>query len=290
MNNATDLILYHGDCVDGFTAAWAARHFIGADRCEAVACRYGEPMPSVVNSFTNDPSAHIWIVDFSYPRQQLEALAAHARLRVLDHHKTAQADLAGLPFATFDMERSGAGIVWDWFNADCPEVLVNNRALPRPWLVNYVEDRDLWRFNLPDSREVNAFLRSQPQTFERWSEMAAMPVSDAISEGRGALAHIEAYVRAAVKHAYPARLAGVHLPMVNVTYESCSEVADELVRSSDAPVAGYYFERGDGRIQYGLRSRSGYDCSVLAKQFGGGGHAGASGFVVDHQVHERVRA
>lgn len=287
MGSQTNLILYHGDCVDGFTAAWAARHFLGRERCEAVAVRYGEPMPGVVNEYVNDASTAIWIVDFSYPRRHLEAIAAHSRLRVIDHHKTAQADLAGLDFATFDMERSGAGLVWDEL-ADEERSLYSGANLMRPWLVSYVEDRDLWRFALPNSREVNAYLRSQEMTFERWDAMSAMSLSDAISEGKGCLAHIEAYVRAAVKHAYQATLAGVSLPMVNVTYESCSEVADALVRIHDAPVAGYYFERGDGRIQYGLRSRSGYDCSAIAKVFGGGGHAGASGFVVDRTVHSRV--
>ena len=75
-------------------------------------------------------------------------------------------------------------------------------------------------------------------------------------------------------------MGGERFPIVNVTYESCSEVADKLCEMHpDAPFAGYFFERGDGSWQYGFRSRGDFDVGEFATQFGGGGHKGAAGCV-----------
>jgi len=98
------LVIYHGNCYDGLTAAWAAWRKFGAN-ADYQAALYGEPLPSAA---WDRP---LYILDFSYPRAELEARAldpSHVlnltALRVLDHHKTAEADLAGLPFCTFDLD------------------------------------------------------------------------------------------------------------------------------------------------------------------------------------------
>ena len=74
-----------------------------------------------------------WVmVDFSYPRAVIERLAeSTASFRVLDHHVTAQTALAGLPYAYFDMKKSGAVLAWEWAH---PE--------PAPWLLLYIQDKD----------------------------------------------------------------------------------------------------------------------------------------------------
>lgn len=276
----TPVVWYHADCVDGFTAAWVA--YKANPAVQAAPVRYGEPPPlhQYAGRLALDPKSWLMILDFSYPRDVLVGLQEiAAKVTVLDHHKTAEADLQGFPGCQFDMNRSGARMAWDFlFEGQEP-----------PWVVSYVEDRDLWRFALPHSKEVNALIRSTEQTWEAWDALSALSVEEAALRGVGCLAHIDAYVRAALKHAFWATLEGVRLPLVNITYEGCSEVADALCRQWKNPVAGYYFEQGSGRYQYGLRSRDGYDCSALARHYGGGGHAAASGFVVDRPVHVRVR-
>lgn len=275
------VVLYHGDCVDGFTAAWVAHRALG-DAALYIPARYGDVgletsiyQDCCENANIND---EYYILDFSFKRDLLRFLNSKCPVTVLDHHASAEKDLVGLDFCQFDMERSGAGMAWDHFFP----------SETRPWLVNYVEDRDLWRFKLQWSKEINAFVRSTEQTFDAWDDLLTLRVEQAAQLGRGCLAHIDAYVRAAVKHAFLARLGDQRLPLVNITYESCSEVADALCQQGHE-VAGYWFERGDGKIQYGLRSRGDFDCSVLARRFGGGGHKGASGFTVDCLVHERIQ-
>ena len=119
-------VLYHANCDDGFGAAWAARKKLG-DAAVYVPVKYGDPLPPTVTG------ERVYVVDFSYPRDVLETLADRCKVVVLDHHKTAQEDLADLPFAEFDMERSGAGMTWDYFFP----------GQPRPPLIDHIEDRDL---------------------------------------------------------------------------------------------------------------------------------------------------
>ena len=61
---------------------------------------------------------------------------------MLDHHASAERDLAGLGFAEFDSNFSGVGLTWH----------VLNPHKPAPCIVRYVEDRDLWRWALPYNR------------------------------------------------------------------------------------------------------------------------------------------
>lgn len=181
------LCVYHGPgCADGLASAWAVHRALG-DGVEFVAAQYGDTPPgykkhviadlagATVTRPTGEMAGRdVLIVDFSYPRATLEALAREARsVLVLDHHKTAQEDLIGLAkinpkgpgyldclahldhpgrinlAAIFDMDRSGAGITWDY--------LVGG---PRSPLIDLVEDRDLWRFKLADSRAFHAVLTS----------------------------------------------------------------------------------------------------------------------------------
>ena len=65
----------------------------------------------------------------------------------------------GTHFARFDMGRSGAVLAWDYFFGG------PSTGRPRPWIVEYVQDRDLWAWKLPRSKEVSAYLRSLEANF-----------------------------------------------------------------------------------------------------------------------------
>jgi len=91
--SAPTLILYHAECADGFGAAWAIwRRY---PKAEYRPVKHGEAPP------TNLAGHHVVIVDFSYARPTLEAMAKDAAsLVVLDHHITAKQTLADLPYET----------------------------------------------------------------------------------------------------------------------------------------------------------------------------------------------
>ena len=263
-------VIYHANCIDGFTAAWCAWRKYGPS-AEYIPAQHGDPPPVVIGD-------DVLIVDFSYPREALLEMHNVAQsLRVLDHHKTAEADLAGLDFCTFDMNRSGAGLAWDELH-----------ETKRPLLVSYVEDRDLWRFALADSAEVNAWIGSWSQGFEFWSSLA-YDLEESFGacrrEGAAVLRGVERYCREMAKQARMVEVAGVVVPVVNAPYINTSELVGYLAEQF-GPFAVGWFQRGDGKYQYSLRSRGDYDVSAIAKLYGGGGHHNAAGFTVESLVHQ----
>jgi uncharacterized protein len=266
------IVIYHAHCPDGFAAAWAAWHQFGDVNTEYLAASYGDPPPDVTGR-------KVLIVDFSYPRPDLEHMASMAtELQVLDHHKTAQQALDGFQYAVFDMNRSGAGITWDQLMAE--QVKSGSVWLPRPWLIDYVEDRDLWRWKLPNSERVNAWLGTLRYDFSIWEAVAMNPLTDQIVAMGGAVLEAnERYVEGKVKEARMIEWAGHKVPIVNTTH-CASELLGRLAET--APFAIGWFQRQDGKFAFSLRSRGpeAVDVSNIAKILGGGGHRNAAGFTV----------
>lgn len=263
------LVIYHGGCADGFTAAWVFKTLRPELQAVFHPGRYGEPPPDVRGK-------HVYVFDFSYPRATLVRMHAEAAsLLVLDHHKTAQADLEGLPFCVFDMERSGAGLAWDHLSAG-PE------PAKRSWLVDLVEDRDLWRFRFGDqTRQVGAYMATLPMTFEAWDQLAGDGPEAAGASGASIQAYIDSYGEKACEHALFRELGGFMVPVINIFYENASDHLSRLCQLHPAhPFAASFFLRKDGRWQFSLRSIGEFDVSAVARLFGGGGHKNAAGFEV----------
>lgn len=262
------LCIYHANCLDGFTAAWAVwKRFPDT---EFVPGHYNEPPPDCTGR-------NVVMVDFSYKRPELLQIAAQAEsVLILDHHKSAEAELRDLPnnvIAEFDMKRSGAMMAWNHYHPN---------EYPG-WLIAHVQDRDLWRFDFEHTRQITAFLFSQDFDFEVWSEIHAD-----IHKG---FSHYMEYVRIGSvlekKHAKDVRalidvgaarteLAGFDVPILNAPFMYASEAGNIMAKGEAFSVTWY--ETAENRV-YSLRSdEKGEDVSLIAQQYGGGGHRHAAGF------------
>jgi oligoribonuclease NrnB/cAMP/cGMP phosphodiesterase (DHH superfamily) len=257
------LVIYHGKCLDGMTAAWAVKKTLGDG--DYIPASHGDAPPDVAGR-------DVVIVDFSYKRAIMEAISLEAKsLLVLDHHKSAQADLAGLPFAIFDMERSGAGMAWDWFHP----------GQPRPALVNLVEDVDLWRHVLQGSREFQLRLEMEPMNFANWEQVAGMSEQQLavfIAEGTLLKRAFDGEVAVLLEDRYAVTLAGETGLAVNASSRYSSELGHHLAALSGS--FGMIWRQLDGVLKISLRSCGDYDVSLLAAKFGGGGHRNAASFTV----------
>jgi oligoribonuclease NrnB/cAMP/cGMP phosphodiesterase (DHH superfamily) len=266
------IVIYHAKCFDGFTAAWVYSRLDPA--AEFVAANYDEPPPDVRGK-------NVAILDFSYKRPVLERMIDDAGPEhwfcVLDHHKTAKDELAGLDGLRrgvevwFDMEKSGAGMTWEWF---CPHE-------PMPDLVAHVQDRDLWKFKMPGTKEVMAFVAAHEFGFSNWSQINEQLMHDrshVTSTGKTLLQAHEKQVGEIIAAAGERTMviAGRKTPVVNCNYMFASDVAHRLC--IDVPFAATYVDTARGR-QFSLRSREdGADVEAIAKLYGGGGHPHAAGF------------
>jgi uncharacterized protein len=270
-------VIYHGNCPDGFASAWACHKHLDGD-IEVVAGVFGHPPPDV-------RGRDVLIVDFSYARATLVELKSKAQsLYVFDHHKSAESDLEGLDFCFFDMERSGAGLAWDLL----PSVYDDRVApRPRPWLIDYVEDRDLWRFALPESRAVNDAIMVVPHELAAFDALSLRDLADLAAEGRAIGKKVGAYADA-VAGAGVRLVDGVFgfdaVPIVNAPHVMVSDLLALVLDRTGSPIAIAWAQRADGFYSYSIRSRGDVDASELARSHGGGGHRNAAGFRATRQL------
>lgn len=280
---ASTWVLFHGGCMDGITAACVVRLAKGDDRIAFKGVVYGGDQPGAgVQGF--DPTGiDLILVDFSFKREKMVELAGICRsILVLDHHKTAQEELSGLESypnvkCVFDMERSGASLTWDYFFP----------GRPRPDMVSYVEDRDLWRKVLPDTEAINTAMFSYGTKLNTMFEMLMNSITrpewrqDFVAEGQAILRMNSEYVRRMTKYVERVEISGVSAFAVNAPILQ-SDIGDTLVHLSDNTSGMAAMWAWDPKnMEYGvsLRSRKdGPDVSAIAKSFGGGGHCNAAGF------------
>lgn len=262
----------------------------------------------------------ILIVDFSYSLGTLRAMAAEARsILVLDHHKTAREDLDQLDYpipayvdrsfrikewlddpisannppnlaAIFDMNRSGAGLAWDYLHP----------GEPRPHIIDLIEDRDLWRFAFGDkkSQAFHAALTSYDITdlsamFERldeWNEWCEPDGDYEDPHAFKALLHVghailrsdSQKLRAAVAASrLTITIAGHTVPCANVPpgmasdagHMLCKWLCDEAIKQDADPInsesnfSATYHDGSDGKRHFSLRSpEGGADVGQIAKK------------------------
>lgn len=298
------LVIYHANCADGFTAAWAVREAMDADYHPGA---YGDPPPP------NVTGRDVILVDFCYPPHVMRLLQKlAASILVLDHHKSAESTLQpehqhivridqsahnwGWPkvlqnaradkkwlqhtviYALFDQDRSGAGIAWDFFHP----------GQTRPLFLDHVEDRDLWRFELQYTREICAAVHSHPYTFEAWDALAAETAFSLYQQG---LVLERARAKDIAEQIAQCRrelvIGNYRVPVASIPRCLVSDAAGQMAKGS--AFAACYQDTSAGR-KVDLRSTpDGVDVSEVAALYGGGGHARAAGFTVPRD-HELARA
>ena len=268
------LCIYHGNCADGFGAAYAVRNALGEDDLEFYPGVYQNDPPDV-------SQRDVIMVDFSYKRHVLLEMAQSANsILIIDHHASAEKDLIDLPpnvTAHFDMDRSGAMMAWQFFNPD----------LPVPRLIEHIQDRDLWRFDLVGTREIQAALFSYPYDFDVWDSLINSfdmgGDSNLLREGaaieRKHFKDIREFIEAA---AYRDNIAGYNVPVLNAPYFFSSDAGHIMAQGE--LFAACYWDTAEGRV-YSLRSADdGLDVSEIAAEFGGGGHKHAAGYRVNRNA------
>ena len=180
-----------------------------------------------------------------------------------------------MPGCHFDTGHSGAYLAWRRFHPDEPV----------PELILYVEDRDLWKWEMPDSREVSAAIDSRPYDFAAWDRLDTGALA---LEGAAILRYQKIQVGRIAAGAHMVRIAGHRVPAA-CSPVLASEVCEELLRRfPDAPFSAVYRcqDAGSGRTErkWSLRGPGqkvqdqGINLAQLAEAFGGGGHPRAAGF------------
>jgi uncharacterized protein len=288
-------ILYHAHCADGFCAALAAWLKFG-DEAAYIPMNYDDPLPEVPER------ARVYLLDYSRPPEELQAwvINKHLALIVIDHHETAvrriydweEALARGgtMEFPAFvkrlDITKSGCCLAWEFFHHNAP----------LPALFAYVQDRDLWKWDLPQSREVNTYLSTLTFDFAKWAWYAENDgrVAALVPLGGAILDAYDAQIRSMAERVDIAPIQfemfgndpekwnpdgpTLQLALVNGTALR-SDLAHHLLEAHpEVDVVGVYWFEADGTVRTSLRSRKGgVNVAQIAERFGGGGHPLAAG-------------
>lgn len=289
--NKKPLCIYHHGCADGFAAAWIVRKYYRMVMVDAIAatnlppeCFNDEPVdfhPGIYGDTPPDVTGRdVILVDFSYKRPAMLALIEQARsVLIIDHHESAERELQDLPIKAttiFAMDRSGAMLTWEhYFLGQQP-----------PLVIDHIQDRDLWKFKLPMTKEICAAVFSYPMTFKSWDELMRRSILELEREGRAIQRKHNQDVDALIEATpFLGHVAGVEVPIANVPWMYASEVAGQLAKGH--PFAATYYDDADGR-RWSLRSdNDGANVAEIAESLGGGGHKHAAGF---RMTREQVQA
>ena len=267
------LVIYHGrKCPDGFAAALAAWLFYSG-KAEFLPLDHGD-----IKSVDDLPvlaGRAVYILDFSFSADILRGIDERAaKLVMLDHHKSAAEKLTGFAcrcgVVHFDMDKSGARLAWEFFQP----------AEPPPALVRFVEDRDIWAWQYPESPGFLAALDMEAMQFERWAAIAAFSPSELTDFMARGVAMDEKFKKLATdiaEGAQPVVFNGHHGLMLNAPGVFHSLIGNLLSEKCGSFALMWHVGKSGG-VKVGLRSQREFDCIPLAESMGGGGHAQACGF------------
>lgn len=280
-------VLYHADS-DGRFAGYCAWEYFQArlrypsENVQFIEVQYGQDFPIEIGTLRKHDA--VYILDFSYKRSILESVAAMGCfLQVLDHHKSAKEELEGLPYAHFDMTKSGALLAWEYFfpNGDVPMACV---------LVN---DRDLWLKQYKQSRAFEAYLRLSRvgSDWNHWQRLVyntGGAFDRAIAEGEAAVKCEDALISKVFKsnrHKVGIDTGLNFMQELKYVIYNCpgvlhSEVAEKYYTELDVDFTIGWRLIEDNKMLFSLRSPKRYDVSDFARAYGGGGHAAAAGFTM----------
>jgi oligoribonuclease NrnB/cAMP/cGMP phosphodiesterase (DHH superfamily) len=215
------------------------------------------------------------VLDFSYDNQTTKGLIARASdLLIIDHHKTAMVELHDISCTRFDMNHSGAMLAWKFFHP--------GKEPPR--LIRLIEDRDLWKWEIPYSKEFSASFDMVKHDFEEFDKyLDDSAVDDAQERGAYILAYSKTVISKIAKNAVSRKLDGKDVLVVNSPHWM-SEIGAALSPRCDFALI-WYHDHETRQVKVSLRAHhDDSDVSEIAKRFGGGGHRKASGFTLPPNV------
>ena len=266
--STVEIVIYHADCTDGFGAAYSAWKLLG-NRAEYYPCKHGTPPPSVKNKV-------VAILDFSFDNPTTKKMIEESEsFIVIDHHKSAMVELHDISETKFDMTKSGAMLAWEFFHP----------GKEPPKFIGYIQDRDLWKWELPYSKEFAAAFDMVPFEFEEFEKFEDDSVfDDSVKRGSYILAYSKTVVKKVCDKAVSRKVKGHDVLVVNASHWM-SEIGSRLAPDCDFAII-WYWDHEAQHTKVSLRAfHETVDVSEISKEFGGGGHKKAAGFQLPKSKH-----
>ena len=283
-----DLVIYHGNCPDGVAGAWCFYKLLDKDINKFYPGKFNETIP--MDQITDK---NILFVDFTYRKATTEEMLKVAKsIVVLDHHKTAL-DLKEINNdklnLILDMDRSGAQLAWDYVNN------ANNDNTKRPYFIDDIADRDLWKWLVPNSKETTRAMNSLClfESIEKFSTVEFIPRSILLSVGT-ILVNDDQRIhdnicRYAIDCIYTSPVDNTtwKVRVAQASSEQASDIGNYLLKDKlcdFAVIYRYDLMKDQWFISLRAHSDSNVDLTDLCKNHfkQGGGHPKAAGIMLDN--------
>ena len=300
-----DIVIFHKGCPDGNAAAWVYwykltnrdNHIYFTDEYEVINQYEGiyksrgihthiKFIPMEAGKYPTDldvKGKKILMVDVCPKREEIDKIATEVKsLTILDHHKSGERDVENLKYdnvyVVFDMNRSGCQIAWDYINF----------FSSRPWFVDVIADRDLWNWELPNSKELGNYLFNHGY-YHDWNKMTTLlDFTDtqkemAIEVGKSLLIvennRIDLAVKQAIKTTVSIDGVDYQVYLTGCSSDITSEVGNRLYKLEDCDFACMYrYNLENDEWFISCRANNKVDLSIITRKLNGGGHPNAAGF------------
>lgn len=250
------IAFYHHPCVDG---RLARDIFLAANpTAKAVPLDYGDLRLEEIGAWM--VGQKVYFLDCSLKAEQFDKVEHHALdIVVIDHHKTCPIYYPCISFV-FDLNKSGSRLTWEHFGR------------PAGWekLVDYVEDRDLWRWKLPHSREISAAISCFANG---WPDLSRF--EETVSIGQTVLTYQQRLIEQILANKQLAIVADQPIWTVNSPIFQ-SEIGEALAKEHQ--IGAVWYQNAAGKEVVSLRSIGDIDVAEIARSQGGGGHKNAAGY------------
>lgn len=275
--NNIDIVIYHDKCYDGFGCAFIVYYYYKKfdKNIKFIPANYDREI-----NIEELKNKNILMCDFSFKYDYLIKIIENAsNFLILDHHKSSEKNLIEIPdqYKIFDSSLSGIGLTWNYF--------FDNEL---PSFLAYLQDRDLWNYNLPHTLEFITFFHQQIMDFSFWEQyLNQKNVYEAIKIGSQWLSYQQKIID-------------------NIDYYYCINDFDKLyiVAYCNSPILksdignkllneitdfSCIWHYQNDKTYYSLRSTENkIDVSKIAEKYNGGGHRNASGIIINgyHQFQK----
>jgi len=230
--------------------------------------------------------------DFVFHENQMIQLVQQCKsLSVYDHHKGKEDVMQAFSSnCHFDNAHSAAYLAYKYFFPQSDSV---------PKFVRFIQDRDLWLWELPGSRAFSAYsFTSLPFDFDLWYEVFVTKgkqcfiqdddpkYQDMITQGSYILALQDRLVQSCLyEYRIIPILGNIQCAIIN-SRQFKSEIGEKILEKKkevDAVII-WHHDHAKKRIDCSVRTRMNGPilAYTIAQQFGGSGHEDAAGFKIQN--------
>lgn len=272
-----DVIVFHYPCQDGLVSAWISYYYHKKINHKIDLYPYQH---NNILDFDRLHNKKVLFCDITPNIEILEKLEKHiVLLNVLDHHHYIKELAEKKSYIKFDNSKSGASLTWEWF---FPDIAI-------PEFVKMVEDRDIWRWSIPNSKAFTTWLATECEVLDNFDKifdcldkllLDREYINICIEKGTFLLDINNSKIKK-ICNDLSIRSIKIQDKQYNVCFinstENISEIGNELCKkySIDFAIVFHY----NNIWKSSLRSIGDFDTSVISRIFGGNGHKNASGFV-----------